>query len=328
MTRVLLVGGAGYVGIPVARHLVEHHYEVTVLDSFVYGSEPFVINELKALGVDVFRGDLRNLTHLAEAARGCSISVLLAGLVGDPIVRRYPEQAELINRAGIREAISFLGKHLDHLVFVSTCSNYGVVDADQLATEQTALNPVSEYARAKVEMEGHLLSDSERSCPSTVLRFATAFGVATRMRFDLTVNEFAKELCLGRELEVYDPDTWRPYCHVVDFAEIILRTIRAPNELNGEVLNAGDSRNNYTKRQIAELAYEIIGRGSLKFVDKGSDPRNYRVSFEKINEKLGFGASYSIRDGIEEVAEFVDKFVRSAESTSALDTMGNYEVIR
>lgn len=328
MTRVLLVGGAGYVGIPVARHLVEHHYEVTVLDSFVYGSEPFVINELKALGVDVFRGDLRNLTHLAEAARGCSISVLLAGLVGDPIVRRYPEQAELINRAGIREAISFLGKHLDHLVFVSTCSNYGVVDADQLATEQTALNPVSEYARAKVEMERHLLSDSERSCPSTVLRFATAFGVATRMRFDLTVNEFAKELCLGRELEVYDPDTWRPYCHVVDFAEIILRTIRAPNELNGEVLNAGDSRNNYTKRQIAELAYEIIGRGSLKFVDKGSDPRNYRVSFEKIKEKLGFGASYSIRDGIEEVAEFVDKFVRSAESTSALDTMGNYEVIR
>lgn len=326
MNRVLLVGGAGYIGVPVAGHLIEHDHEVTVLDSFIYGAESFVIDQLKSLGVNVLHGDLRNSEVLAEAARGCSASVILAGLVGDPIVRRYPEQAELINRAGIRNAITFLERQVDHLVLVSTCSNYGVLDNDQLATEQTVLNPVSEYARAKVEMESYLLGDSDRSCSATVLRFATAFGVSTRMRFDLTVNEFAKELCLGRELEVYDPDTWRPYCHVEDFAEIILRTIGAPSALDGEILNAGFTDNNLTKRQIASLAYEVIGSGSVKYVLKGSDPRNYRVSFEKIEEKLGIQASKTVRDGIEEVADFVGRFVRSKNNISTLDMMGNYEI--
>lgn len=328
MTRVLLLGGGGYVGVPVARCLVEHGYSVTVLDNFVYGSEKVVIDRLQTLGVRLVRVDLRDTEALAEASRDCNVAVVLAGLVGDPVVRRYPEEAAAINRVGVKDATSLLGRLTDQLIFVSTCSNYGVLDGDQLATEQTRLNPVSEYARAKVEMESHVLHDMKRSASATVLRFATAFGVSTRMRFDLTVNEFAKELCLGRELSVYDADTWRPYCHVDDFAEIILRTIGASATLDGEILNAGDNRNNFTKRQIAETALEVIGRGSVTYVDKGSDPRNYRVSFGKIEEKLGFHASRSVRDGLVEVTEFVSRFVQSSGSPEDLDAMGNYVINR
>jgi len=326
MTRVLVIGGAGYVGVPVVRRLSEVGLTPRVLDNHVYGRCTAAIDELANQQVDLLSGDLCDRDVLTRATRDIDVVVMLAGLVGDPIVRRYPAVASRINESGMRDATTFLASRVEQLIFVSTCSNYGLLPDDQLADETTDLNPVSDYARAKVGLESHLFGLDGRRASVTVLRFATAFGVAPRMRFDLTVNEFAKELSLGRELAVYDPDTWRPYCHVNDFAEIICRTIAKGASLDGEILNAGDNRNNHTKREIAELALRLIGRGSVQYVDKGSDPRNYRVSFDKVERLLDFSASRSIEDGLTDVSEFVARFVEAAGSAEELDSMGNYVI--
>ena len=136
----------------------------------------------------------------------------------------------------------------------------------------------------------------------TVLRFATAFGLSPRMRFDLTVNEFTRELFLCRELLVYDAHTWRPYCHVQDFARLIHLVLEGDRAaLSFEVFNAGGDTNNFTKARIVDAIREQVRRGTIVYRDHGSDPRNYRVDFGKVRERLGFEPAFSIQDGIAEL---------------------------
>jgi len=326
VSRIVVVGGAGYVGVPVADRLLRAGHDVKVLDNITYGPDQSGLPVLRKLDIEVVQRDLRDEIAVSDVVQGSDSVVVLAGLVGDPIVRRYPDLSFDINVRGMKRAVQIVAREVDQLVFVSTCSNYGLLPEDQVADEETILNPVSDYARAKVEVERHILQELSQICNTTILRFATAFGVAPRMRFDLTVNEFAKELALGRRLSVYDPDTWRPYCHVRDFAEIIARVVADPPRLSGEILNAGDDRNNFTKRQIAELASEIIGQGEIVYVEKGSDPRNYKVSFSKIRRLLEFECGSLVADGIREVGEFVRDHHSPGDDASSLDLMGNYEI--
>jgi nucleoside-diphosphate-sugar epimerase len=138
------------------------------------------------------------------------------------------------------------------------------------------------------------------------LRFATAFGLAPRMRFDLTVNEFTRELCVGRELEVYDAHTWRPYCHVLDFARLIDRVLRFPvEEVSFEVFNAGGDRNNHTKKQIVDMVCERVPGARVRIGGASSDSRNYRVDFAKVREKLFFEPRYDVADGIDEIVRAI-----------------------
>jgi nucleoside-diphosphate-sugar epimerase len=179
---------------------------------------------------------------------------------------------------------------------------------DSLATEEAPLNPQSLYAETKVEFERHVLSRSAKVdfCP-TVLRIATAYGLSRRMRFDLTISEFTRELALGRELLVYDADTWRPYCHVASISAAILTALDSPAELvRGEVFNVGDSRENYTKRSVVEVIQEHLGgKGVVRFTEGGSDPRNYRVSFDKIAERLGFVNRNTVPEAVGRLLEAI-----------------------
>ena len=126
-------------------------------------------------------------------------------------------------------------------------------------------------------------------CP-TILRIATAYGLSQRMRFDLTISEFTRTLAIGEELVVYDADTWRPYCHVDDISRAIITVLESPaDDVRGEVFNVGHSDENYTKRMVVDAVQEHLGgAGSVQFTEGGVDPRNYRVSFEKIRDQLGF----------------------------------------
>ncbi len=128
-----------------------------------------------------------------------------------------------------------------------------------------------------------------------MLRVATAFGISPRMRFDLTISEFTRELALGHELEVYDADTWRPYCHVDDISAAIIAVLEAPAEaVGGEVFNVGGDDGNYTKRMIVEAALDALdGEGEVTWTEGGVDARNYRVSFEKIRDRLGLRAEHT-----------------------------------
>ena len=158
------------------------------------------------------------------------------------------------------------------------------------------------------------------------LRFATAFGLSPRMRFDLTLSEFTRELASGKELLVYDAHTWRPYCHVQDFARLIQIVIEAPKEkVAFEVFNAGGDVNNATKQMIVDAVLEKVPGGKVLYQEHGNDPRNYRVSFDKVKSHLGFEPKYTIQDGVNELSDAIQSHVFDQVDDN-LNLFGNYEI--
>jgi nucleoside-diphosphate-sugar epimerase len=241
---VLVVGGAGYVGSVLVTRLLDAGARVRVLDQLIYDNGLSLAHLLEDPRLQFKRGDLRKRHDLDQVAQGATDLVLLASLVGDPICQEYPALAREVNEEGAKRVIDRLDEWgVQRCVFSSTCSNYGVHESASLATESSELNPQSLYARTKIAVEEHVLQTAAQldAC-ATVLRIATAYGLSPRMRFDLTVSQFTRELASGAALQVYDADTWRPYCHVRDIAKAIMTVLAAPAGLvRGEVFNVGDT---------------------------------------------------------------------------------------
>ncbi|HEU0023641.1 MAG TPA: NAD-dependent epimerase/dehydratase family protein, partial [Thermoleophilaceae bacterium] len=195
---------------------------------------------------------------------------------------------------------------VERLVFASTCSNYGrMSDPTVPIDEGGELRPVSLYAEQKVGIEKALLESAGGNGSGlrpTCLRFATVYGVGPRMRFDLTVNEFTRDLWAARPLEVFGERFWRPYIHVADAARAVRSVLEAPAEkVAGKVFNAGHSEENYRKLDLVEIITGKLGRGDVQYVARDEDPRDYKVSFEKIRSELGFEPDNRVADGIEEI---------------------------
>lgn len=302
--KVLLVGGAGYVGSVMTGHLLGKGWHVRCLDELIYRNKSSIQPYLVSPNYEFIPGDLCNLDDVAMVLKGVDDVVILAGLVGDPITKTYPKESDEINRAGIECLIDAVGNYpVERLIFVSTCSNYGLVENDEAVDENYPLTPLSLYAKHKVEIEKKILAlEGKVGYHPTILRFATAFGLSSRMRFDLTLNEFVRELYLGKELVVFGADTWRPYCHVRDFARAVETVLTAPVEMvNFEVFNVGSEANNFTKQMIVEEIVKHIPNAKVTYQDQGMDPRNYRVNFNKIRQTLGFTPQISVEAGIDEI---------------------------
>ena len=294
----------------------------------LYNNHQCVLNNINSNGYRFVYGDMMNDNRLESEIEKADAVVLLAGLVGDPITKKYPKESAIINDQGVKNVIDLCAKHnVEKFIFVSTCSNYGLIKNDELADEEFELNPLSLYAKSKVNAEKYILSLSEKTDMNpTILRFATAFGLSPRMRFDLTVSEFTRDLVLGKELLVYDAHTWRPYCHVQDFARLIQMLIEAPTEkVSFEIFNAGGDVNNATKQMIVDTILEKIPDGKVHYQDHGSDPRNYRVSFEKVKSVLSFEPEYTIQDGIDELIEAINNHVFDNVDENK-NFFGNYEI--
>lgn len=304
--RILLVGGAGYIGSVLTSHLLLHGYSVHCLDLLLYDNHSAIEQFLSHPRYEFIKGDFTDESTARYALKDISDVVILAGLVGDPITKKYPEVSQKINLEGTLAFIDLLkGRGLSKVVFISTCSNYGLIPEGEVADENFQLTPLSLYAKAKVAIEQKLLSlKGKVDYHPTILRFATAFGRSFRMRFDLTVNEFTRELFLGHMLTVYDADTWRPYCHVKDFSLIIRRVLEAPvKRVAFEVFNAGGDVNNLTKRMVVGRIKTLIPSASVEYKEVGSDRRNYRVDFSKIRRLLFFEVKYALTDGIKELID-------------------------
>jgi nucleoside-diphosphate-sugar epimerase len=326
--NILLIGGAGYVGTVLTFYLLKKGYGVTVLDNFIYGNQFSVQSFIGDPQYTLVNGDFGNEVDLARAAKDATDVVILGGLVGDPITKTYPEESNIINSIGIKTCIDFFdSKNIGKLIFISTCSNYGLIKDNEIADENFELNPLSLYAKAKVEAEKHILSKKgNANYTGVVLRFATAFGLSPRMRFDLSISEFTRELFFGNELLVFDEHTWRPYCHVNDFARLIELVINSEDEsVSFEVFNAGGDVNNYTKKMIIDAITEQIPLAKINYNSNGSDPRNYRVSFNKVKTRLGFQPQYSVKDGISELVNAM-KLGMFSDSLRDKKRYGNYEI--
>jgi nucleoside-diphosphate-sugar epimerase len=304
LRSILLIGGGGYIGPVIAQELLNQSHSVTVLDLLIYKNDIGVKTLKNNPKFKFILGDFCKAENLDDALIGITDVIILGGLVGDPITKKYPIESHAINDVGIINCIRILKrKNLNRVIFISTCSNYGLIANDELATEDFPLTPLSLYSKSKVKAETFILTrDSDTNYIPTVIRFATAFGIAPRMRFDLTVNEFVAELYFNKKLEIFDADTWRPYCHVNDFARLINLVLDAPENLvSYEVFNAGSDSNNCTKRSLVEIIRGFIPLCDLRFLSNGSDPRNYKVNFNKVQSVLGFQSTYSLEKGVEDL---------------------------
>lgn len=328
MKHILLVGGAGYVGTVVTSHFLKMGYKITVLDNFIYNHHFSVLSYLGDPNFRMVIGDMNDANALTKATEGVTDVILLAGLVGDPITKTYPGESENINIKGIRHCIEFMnGKGIHRVIFISTCSNYGLIGDNELADETFSLNPLSLYAKAKVAGEEFLLEKKGTvDYSAVILRFATAFGLSPRMRFDLSVSEFVRDIFFGEELLVYDELTWRPYCHVRDFARLLEKVVETDIEkTHFRVFNAGGDSNNYTKKMIVEEILKYLPEGKVTFGKNGSDPRNYRVSFSKVREILGFVPEYTVSDGIRELTDAL-RVGFYADSLTNKNKYGNFQI--
>lgn len=303
--RVLLVGGAGYIGTPLTAALLARHYDVRCLDLLLYQNHECVTPFLGHPQYDFVLGDVADFAAAEVALDGVTDVIVLAGLVGDPITRKYPREHQAINENGLARFIDRLDAHgLNKVIMISTCSNYGEIPTNALADEDYPLKPLSLYANAKVAREKQVLGGANKvDYCATVLRFATAFGLSARMRFDLTVSAFTRDLFSGAVLEVYDADTWRPYCHVRDFARALIRVLEMPRQdVAFEVFNAGGDANNYTKKMIVEAVQRHFPQSRFELVDRGGeDRRNYKVDFAKIRERLDFEPQVTVEQGVVEL---------------------------
>jgi nucleoside-diphosphate-sugar epimerase len=326
--KIVLIGGSGYVGSVLTAHFLKLGYYVTVLDNLIYG-HGFVINPfLGDSHYDFIKGDIGDEKLLNSASKGADYILLLAGLVGDPITKKYPKTSEKINNINIKKCIDYFDdKPIEKLIFISTCSNYGLIPEGELADENYPLNPLSLYAKAKVDNELYLLSKKGKvNYTATILRFATAFGLSPRMRFDLTISEFTRELFFKETLVVFDEHTWRPYCHVRDFASLITLVLEAKKEnIYFEVFNAGGEKNNATKKMIIDLISSKIKGCKIAFNQNDSDPRNYKVNFNKVQSTLGFTPSISVEDGIDELINAFSLGLFGDSKSNKLQ-YGNYEL--
>ena len=325
---VTIFGGAGYIGPVVAKRLLRAGYRVRIVDMFLYGTENIMLGLADEPGFEIVNGDEGQGDTVARGLDGATDVVILAGLVGDPITKKYPDAHQAVNEDGIRGIIDALDGHgLKRVVFVSTCSNYGLIPEGTLADEDYELNPLSLYAKAKVGIEQKLLAlKGNVDFEGVALRFATAFGLAPRMRFDLTVSQFTREMYLNKDLLVYDADTWRPYCHVQDFADVIQRVLEAPGaDVAFDVFNAGGDANNFTKRMIVETIQKYLPDAPVAYQEHGSDPRNYRVDFRKIRERLGFTPRFTVEDGVRELIAALDQNLFDDAETRP-NFYGNYEI--
>tara|TARA_B100001750_G_scaffold248161_1_gene277194 strand:- start:645 stop:1649 length:1005 start_codon:yes stop_codon:yes gene_type:complete len=328
MKKILLIGGEGYIGNVVAHKLLADGYSIISYDNLLYNNHICVTNKLHLKNYKFIFGDMLDKNTIKPLIQDSYAVVLLAGLVGDPITKKYPNESSIINDKAVANVIELCSSvDTNRFIFISTCSNYGIIDDNEFADENYKLNPLSLYAKSKVNAENYILSFKGNSKMSpTILRFATAFGLSPRMRFDLTISEFTRDLAMNKELLVYDANTWRPYCHVQDFSRLIKMVIQAPKEdISFQVFNAGGNINNATKQKIVNYILDKIPNGKVKYQDDGKDTRNYRVSFEKIRSILGFEPSFNIEDGINELLYAIDNNIFDKVEDNKI-FHGNYEI--
>lgn len=328
MRSVLLIGGEGYIGNVVSLHLLKKGYRVCSYDNLLYKNHNCVLNKITHKNYNFIFGDILNKALLEAEIIKADVVVLLAGLVGDPITKTFPKVASLVNDVGVKNVISLCSKHvIGKFIFISTCSNYGLIKSNDAADEEFPLNPLSSYAKSKVSAEKYILSlKNKTKMHPTILRFATAFGLSPRMRFDLTINQFTRELSKGNTLLVYDPTTWRPYCHVQDFSYLIQKVIEASTKDSSfQVFNVGGRKNNATKQMIVNSILKRYPNGKVKYVEKGGQARNYKVNFEKVNKTFGFEPKFSIEDGIDELIRLINNNVFDIVEQN-LDFFGNYKI--
>ena len=293
---ILVTGGAGYLGAVMVPELLKANYRVTILDNFMYDQ-----NSLAHVCADadfnVVRGDVRVETTILPLLKKADVLIPLAALVGAPLCAKDPIGARTTNRDAVLMMLKNLSK--DQMVIMPTTNSaYGTGQENNYCTEESPLQPISQYARQKVEVEQALMEH-----PNAIsFRLATVFGMSPRMRIDLLVNDFTYRAVYDRFVVLFEGHFRRNYIHVRDVARVFLHALNNYEKMKGQIYNVGLSDANLSKKALCQLIQSHIPDFIFLEAPVGKDPdqRNYIVSNAKI-EATGFRAKYSLEMGIQEL---------------------------
>ncbi len=292
--RILVTGGAGYVGSTLVPTLLEAGHQVRVLDILKFGGHG-LLPCCRHQGFELIKGDVTDVEAVSQALDGVDAIVHLASIVGYPACKKEPAVAQATNVEGTRILLQ-QRKPNQAVLYASTGSIYGKIP-DYVCNESTPLTPITLYGETKAEAERLVLEAGN----SLAYRFATAFGVSNRMRLDLLPNDFTYQAVRNRNLIVYQGNYKRTFVHVRDMARSFLYALENWESVRDDVYNVGHESMNFTKEQVARKVMEHVDY-YLHFAEVGSDAdqRNYEVSYEKIRRK-GFETTIDLDRGIAEL---------------------------
>lgn len=294
--KVLVTGGAGYLGSTLVPELLALGHQVTVLDNLMYSQ--YSLSACCAdKNFDFIKGDICNYQMMDQLLPGFDVVVPLAAIVGAPACKLNPTVARLVNLEAhlhIAEKVSTNQR----VIFPTTNSGYGIGEADAYCDENSPLRPISDYGRHKVEVEGLLLDKGN----AVTFRLATVFGMSPRMRMDLLVNDFTYRAYNDGAIILFEEHFRRNYIHVRDVAGAFIFGMENYDRMKGQPFNVGLSTANLTKRQLCEKIKQYVPNFYIHSAAIGEDPdkRDYMVSNDKI-EGLGWRPRYTLDDGIKEL---------------------------
>ncbi|MCP4569679.1 MAG: NAD-dependent epimerase/dehydratase family protein [FCB group bacterium] len=304
LRRILIIGGAGYIGSIMVRYLLKRGYHVSVLDNLTFGYDALE-------GLDnhpayrFYKGDARNIQDLMTSMKDVDAVVHLAAIVGDPACALDPRATIDINYEASKLLVdACLHKKVDRLLFASSCSVYGASENGELLTEESPLNPVSLYAETRLRSEEAILNRAVPPLAVTMFRLATVFGFSYRPRFDLVVNILTARALEDGEISIFGGSQWRPNVHVHDVVRAFVAGLEAPKEnIDRQIFNLGSESQNYRISELGELVKEAVPGTKVKLVEAEMDKRDYKVGFDKIESMLNWKAGMTVRDGIQEIID-------------------------
>jgi nucleoside-diphosphate-sugar epimerase len=294
--RVLITGGAGYIGSILTEHLLRANYQVTVLDNLMYG-EQNLIHLCANRNFEFIHGDARNEELMRQALKHADAVIPLAAVVGAPACDLDPFTARSVNLEAV-QMLMRLRSPSQLVVYPTTNSGYGTKSGDVFCTEETPLEPISLYGVTKVQAEQEVLA-----APNTItLRLATVFGLSPRMRLDLLVNHFVYAAMMDGYLVIFEKDFKRNYIHIGDVADAFIHCLQNSEQMRGRPYNVGLDAANLSKEELALKIKKYLPKFYIHFAAIGSDPdkRNYIVSNQRLRE-AGFEAKRSLDDGVQEL---------------------------
>ena len=330
---ILVTGGAGYVGSILTNELVKKNYDVKVVDSLVYGDAGIssLIDQNK---IEFFNLDIRDSSKIASILKNVDCVIHLAAIVGEPLCKKIPEAAKQINEIATKNLVNLCkNNNVKRFIFASTCSNYG--SSLNIVDESSPVKPLSLYSECKVNSEKYIIDNNSNKFQTCILRFATAHGLSPRMRFDLLVQEFLHDALVDKKISIFGEDFWRPLIHVDDMASACISVVDASsNTISGQIFNVGSSNENYTKKQLANIIQKHVSDIKIEIVKSKTDPRNYKVSFDKIKRILNFQPKRTVENSVVEILSKIEdgtvdprqsEFSNMSKLTTEIDTLTNYQ---
>ena len=298
MKKILITGGAGYIGSMLCTKLINFGYQVTVVDLLKYNKSS--LNHLYFYkNFKLIVGDIRNKKLMKKLIKKNDFIIPLAGLVGAPLCDKYKKDAISTNLESIKTLRKIVTSK-NKIIFLTSNSGYGIGEKNKFCTEESPLKPISLYGKTKCEAESEILKTKNYVC----FRLATVFGQSYRMRSDLLVNNFVFNAVKSKKLTIFEPHFRRNFIHVKDVVNAVIFTIKNFSKLRSNVYNLGLSTANITKIMLAKKIKKQYKKLKITIVKNKSDPdkRDYFVSNQKI-EKKGFKAKISLDNGIKELIQ-------------------------